>query len=318
MLSISTGSRIRTMCHQLALVTFALALLTGCQPIKINRLEDRLQASNYRDWAPEFSQLPYAEISPDGEITLHQIRNNQYLTESDFAPQYYNLTFSIEDVQTVDFCVVPFQGQEYIAHTMLSFGLSNGKYFAISVEIRIEKGEEYSPWLGTTNQYEITYVVADERDLIRLRTHHRDADVYLYPTTATPSQAQALLLDMLQRINQLAQQPEFYHTIRNNCTTNIVRHVNNLKKDRIAYSWQILLPGFSDRYAYDLGILDNRIPFDQLKQSAWINDLSDKYYDDPDYSQKIRRRRVLSELRKESPLPTNPSRHGAPLTNTAP
>ena len=287
-------------------IMVCIVAAAGCQPIKINQLNDRIQPSNYRDWSPEFAQLPYAEISETGEIHLFRIRNNLYLSETDFVPQYYDRTFHLTDVQTVDFCLVPFKGHEYMAHTMLSFGLQDGSFFAISSEIRTEKGETYSPFLGLTNQYELTYVIADERDLIRLRTHHRDADVYLYPTQTTPEQTQALLLDMLQRINQLAQQPEFYDTIRNNCTTNIVGHVNHLKKNRIAYTWQLLMPGFSDRYAYDLGMLDNSIPFEQLKQLAWVNDLAEKFYDAPDFSQKIRRRRLLTD----TPVATTRNQQG--------
>ncbi len=273
--------------------SWLLLVLCGCQPLQVNNLQQRLQPSNFRDWSPQFARLPYAIVSEQGEIQLHNIRFNEYVTENDFIPDYYDRTFHIDDVQSVDFFVVPFRGLEFMAHTMLSFGLRDGTYISVSAEIRTEKGEKYSPILGMGNQFELTYVVADERDLVRLRTRHRDADVYLYPTVATPAQAQALFLDVLQRVNELMNQPEFYGTLRNNCTTNIVNHINRLAPNRVAYSLRVLLPGLSDRYAYDLGLLDQSVPFEQLKQSAWINDLAERFYDDPDFSQQIRRRRRL-------------------------
>ncbi len=272
-----------------ALALIALAS-SGCQPIEVNGLADRLEPSNYRDWTPEFSRLSYAAALPDGRIHLTNVRNNQYLTENDFVPQYEDRIYAMDDVRAVDFIVVPFQGAEFMAHTMLSFSMADGSVISISAEIRTEKGEQYNPLLGMSRQFELTYVVADERDLVRLRTRHRAADVYLYRTTATPAQAQALFLDMLQRVNELAAKPEFYNTVANNCTTNVLNHVNRLRKQKISYRWQVLLPGFSDKLAYELGMLDNRIPFEQLKQNALINDLAEQYYDDPDFSQKIRAR----------------------------
>ena len=192
-------------------------------------------------------------------------------------------------MQSVDFVVVPFQDHEYMAHTMLSFGLVDGSYIGVSAEIRTEKGENYSPFLGFTNQYEITYVVADERDIIRLRTRHRDADVYVYRTVATPEQSQALFLDVMERVNQLAQKPEFYHTISNNCTTNILKHVNRIRQQRLSYNWQVLMPGYSAEYAYRAGLLDTSVSFAELKQRALVNELADQHFDDPRFSNRIRR-----------------------------
>lgn len=261
----------------------------GCKAVRTNDVSDRLLPSNFRDWAPEFATLPYAEFDGD-RVMVHNIRNNEYLSDDDFVVQHYDREYDLSQLQTVDFFVVPFTGYEFMAHTMVSFGFADGNYLAISAEIRTEKGEKYSPVAGISRQFEITYVVADEKDVVRVRTRYRDADVYLYRTIATPEKARELFIDMMGRVNQLAAQPEFYDTITNNCTTNIVRHVNRVLPNRIPYSLEVLLPGFSDRYAYELGLLDRTVPFDELKRRAWINDLSEKYYDDPDYSNKIRQR----------------------------
>lgn len=272
------------------LISLICILFSGCKPFLINTISDRIRPSNDRTWSPEFEVLPSATIEGD-QVHIRNIRNINYISDEDFVVKHFDRTINLPDVQSVDFIVTPFQKTPAIAHTMLSFGLADGSYLGLSVEIRNELDEEYSPLLGISNQFELTYVIADEKDLIRVRTRHRDADVYLYPSVATPKQAQNLLVDILNRVNKLAVDPEFYNTLHNNCTTNLVDHVNMIKPERVAFGWRVLLPGFSDEYAYDLGLLDNRIPFEDLKSVAYIKDLAELNYDDPDFSQKIRSRR---------------------------
>ena len=146
---------------------------------------------------------------------------------------------------------------------------------------------------GLARTFDLMYVVADEKDLIGSRTKHRDTAVYVYPTVATPQQAQVLFLDVMERVNQLAVKPEFYNTLTNNCTTNIKSHVNRLAGNRIKYDWRILLPSYSAKYAYDLGLLDNSVPFEDLQSLSLVNDLSNEHLETADYSARIRGRRPL-------------------------
>jgi hypothetical protein len=172
---------------------------------------------------------------------------------------------------------------------MLSFGFDDGEYLAASVEVRREKGEKYAFLNGIRQKYEIMYVLGDERDLVNLRTNYRKADVYLYRGRATREQVRDLFVDVMKRTNKLAVEPEFYNTFTNNCTTNIVRHINRLAPNRVPYSIHVLLPGLSDRLAYDLGLIDTSVPFEEAKRQAKINYLAEVYRDDPDFSQRIRR-----------------------------
>ena len=270
----------------------SIAVLSGCAsrlpvPNPVQGVAKRLRPSNNRNWKTEFSRLSWVQAQGD-QLKIHNIRNNQYVTETEFIPGYYNREIGLHQIQSVDYVVVPFPDKPSIAHTMLSFGLDDGSYISVSAEVRQEVGEDYSAVLGLANELELIYVIGDERDLVRLRTHHRDADVYLYPTVANPAQAQELFVSAMERTNKLAQKPEFYNTLANNCTTNIRRHIKELNPDRAKYSWQVLLPGHSDKYAYDLGLLDQRIPFEDLKEIAHVNDLVESHYDDADFSQKIR------------------------------
>ena len=160
---------------------------------------------------------------------------------------------------------------------------------ARKIEIRKEAGEDYDPIKGFLRQYELMYVVADERDMIQLCSVYRDEDVYMYRVKATREQARAMFVDMLQRANKLIDDPEFYNTLTNNCTNNIQRHVNRITPGRVPYQLGVLLPGLSDRLAYNLGLIDTDLPFEQAKERANISELARRYKDSPDFSLMIRR-----------------------------
>ena len=265
-----------------------IGLCCGCNALRINGVLDRIVPSNDRQWSPDLARTAYAKIDDQQNITIFNIRNCQYVTESDYSVSYSDRQFHLTDVVGVDFIVVPFNNARAIAHTMLSFRFKDDTYLGCSIEIRSEQGENYNPLLGTARQYELMYLFADERDIIRLRTRHRDAEVYVYPTVATPEKAQNLLIDVLDRANSLAQNPEFYNTITNNCTTNLAGHVNTVADNKIKYNWRVLFPGFSAEYAYQLGLLNQEIPFEDLKNLAYINDLAEQHFDDPEFSRLIR------------------------------
>lgn len=251
-------------------------------PLKIN-------PSNDRKWEPSLAVLPRAEFDGD-RVTVRNIRRFTYLGEHDYVMNYYDRTFDLNGLQTADFIIVPFKNSPSLAHTMLSFGWQDGQHVVVSVEVRLEEGQQYSALLGALHQYEITYVVGDERDLILLRTDHRNVDVHLYPTRAEPEQVRALFVDVMRRVNKLETDPEFYDTLTNNCTTNIVQHINALYPGRIPWDIRWVLPGYSDRLAYDLGLLNSSLPFEETRRRARINELAQKYRDDPNFSARIRGR----------------------------
>lgn len=256
--------------------------------IKSGRGELDSETLAMQRWRADMLILPYVEFRGE-EIVLRNVRNCVYRTESDYDVRHYDMRFRLDAVRTVDFLVVPFKESDLLAHTMLSFGLDDGRHFIISVEARIGQDQDYSAVAGTTRQFPLMYIVGDERDLILLRARVRQVDVHLYRGRAEPQQVQDLLVDMLARVNKLQQQPEYYDTLTNNCTTNLVQHVNKLRPGRIPYDWRVLLPGHSDRLAYELGLLEIQGPFEVARVSSRINDLALAYADDPEFSKRIRR-----------------------------
>jgi hypothetical protein len=243
--------------------------------------------SNARDWPPEVAVLPYATV--DGErVTLHNIRNFAYRTATDFTPRYYDKTFDLQQLDEVDL-VSSYWGSEAVAHLFVSFGFGGQNYVAISIETRPERGESYSSLKGFFKQYELIYVVADERDVIRLRTTYRQPaeDVYLYRTRIPPANARRLFLDYVHTINALVEQPKFYNTLTTNCTTSILFHIHAYG-GKARYNWKLLLSGYAPEYAYEMGGLDTSLTFADLQQRSHINARAQAASAAPDFSQRLR------------------------------
>ena len=244
--------------------------------------------SNDRDWLTDQTILAHAEIQKDF-VTIKNIRNFSYASTTSYAVNYYDKTFDLNKIKKVWYIVEPFSGIPGSAHTFLSFEFEGNEFVSISVEIRKEKGESFSPIRGLFNQYELIYIIADERDAIKLRSNYRKDLVYVYPVKTSKEKIRELFVDMLERANELKENPEFYNTIVNNCTTNIAVHVNEIATDRIPLlNLRLVFPENSDRLAYELGLLDTDLTFEEARERYFINDRALMYADDPDFSIKIR------------------------------
>lgn len=242
--------------------------------------------SNTRDWSNDQALLPYAVIEGD-RVKIFNIRNFRYQSTSQYEVAYYDKEFSLNELNSLDYIVEPF-GSIGAAHTFLSFGFRNGDKLAISVEIRKEKGESFSPVKGVLRQYELMYVMADERDVLNLRTNHRQHQVYLYPMKMEKEQIRDIFVSMLTKANQLKDEPEFYNTVTNNCMTNIADHINAVWPGKISWDIRLLLPEDSDILLYELGFLDSTVSMEELRSRHLINEKSQLHSNSSDFSHKIR------------------------------
>jgi Domain of unknown function (DUF4105) len=234
--------------------------------------------------------MPRATVDGD-KVAIEGVRNFDYRTTDDYAPRHESRSYDLAKLDSVWFVVERFGDAPAIAHTFLSFGFG-AEYVAISVEIRKERGEVYSPLKGLLRQYELMYVIADERDAIGLRTNFRRDPVYLYPVRTTREQMRKLFLEMLARANKLAAEPEFYNTLTNNCTSNIVRHVNTVAPSAVPLSYKTVLPAYSDRMAYDLKLIPAHLPFETVRATYRIDQLAQREPVGPNFSRLIRRLKV--------------------------
>ena len=247
----------------------------------------RIPPSNDRDWQPEVAVLPSVTI--DGErLTIHNIRNFDYRSETDFTPRWYDATFDLAQLESADLLASYWMG-DAIAHIFVSFGFADGRHVAISVETRKERGESYSTLAGFFKQYELYYVVADERDLIRVRTNYRQPreDVYLYRAQVPRENVRRLFLDYVREINELKDHPAFYNTLTTNCTTAVLVHTR-VNPGSPPFSWKVLLSGYTPQYTYELGRLDTSLPFEKLRRRSRVNDRAQAADQDPEFSQRIR------------------------------
>jgi hypothetical protein len=246
-----------------------------------------MKPSNDREWQADAALLPYAHI--DGNrVTVYNIRNCDYSNETDYTARYYNRTFDISKLDAIDLYLVNW-GIQYISHTMISFGFEGNQYLCISIETRKEKGEDYSTIKGFFRQYELMYVVADERDLVRLRTNYRkDEIVYLYRLNGSKTVFRKIFLDYIHYINRLKIEPEWYNALTGNCTTQIRGHTAPYT-GKTKWDWRILLNGQLDEMAYENGLLNQSLAFETLKQKSIINERAKGLDQNPDFSVLIRR-----------------------------
>lgn len=264
----------------------AVTLLVVAVAVVVFRVVVR--PSNDRNWAPNEAVLPAAEFA-GARVTLRNVRNTTYRSPDDYTPAYYDTTLNLDSIRRVWFVEVPFSGSDALAHTFLSFEFAGPRFVAISVEARKERGEQYGAFRGLLRRYELMYVIADERDAIGLRTTYRRDAVYLYPMRAEPERVRQLFVSMLTRANELRERPEFYNTLTANCTSTIVRHVNSLVAGRVPFSYRWLLPGYADRLAFDLGLIDTDLPVDSIRPHFGVTAVAQAQQNSAEFSIGIRK-----------------------------
>lgn len=251
-------------------------------------LWSRVQPSITGEWAPDHSELPHAQIDGD-RVTISGFRNFTYRSAEDFDVVYEERSYDLNDLESVWYVVTPFGGGGGAAHTFLSFGFGDSTFVSVSVEARRQPGEGYSLWAGMMKRYELIYVLGDERDLIGLRAKHRGNRVLAYPIRTERAKIRAVFESILRRVNELRDQPEFYNTLTNNCTTAILRHVNEVADEPIGYGLKVLLPARSDRLAYDRGLIETDLPFEEARVRYDITERAKAVGPDDDFSVAIRR-----------------------------
>jgi hypothetical protein len=239
------------------------------------------------DWAPDLARTVVART--EGTVVrIEGVRDCRYRTPEDFDVHYGTATVDLRALRSVDFVVERFHAFDGLAHTLLTFGFEGGQRIAISVEIRRERGESFSPIAGMFKNFEIIYVMGTEQDLIGLRTNHRKSRVWLYPIRTTPERMRRLFVTMLERAERLAQAPEFYHSLLNTCTTNLVDHVVHLVPGRIPFSWRTIVTGYAGELAYELGLIDTSLAFDEAQRAFRIDEIAQAAPIDGSFPERIR------------------------------
>jgi hypothetical protein len=241
--------------------------------------------SHDRNWRPEVAVMPRAVVDGD-RVRITGVRNFDYRSRNDFTVRYEEREVLLSHLTALDFYVSYFM-EGPVGHTFLSFIFDNAPPLSISIETRPEVGEGFAPIASMFKQFELIYVVGDERDLVGVRAIHRQEPIYLYRLDTSAEDARRLLLIYLARINELADRPEFYHLLTNSCTINIVRYANAAGREgRIDI--RHILNGLADSYLYRSGRIDTTLPFDELRRRSQINEAVQAADGASDFSQRIR------------------------------
>ncbi|HEY0724910.1 MAG TPA: DUF4105 domain-containing protein, partial [Pyrinomonadaceae bacterium] len=209
-----------------------------------------------------------------------------YRSRNDFTVRYEDREVQLSHLTGLDF-YVSYWSEGMVGHTFLSFLFDNAPPLSISIETRPEVGEGFNPIASLFKQFELIYVVGDESDLVRVRTNYRNETVYLYRLNSSPADVRRLLFIYLERINELADRPEFYHLLSNSCTINIIRYANAAGRTG-RFDIRHLLNGLIDSYLYHSGRVDTTLPFEELRRRSLINTAAQAAGNAPDFSERIR------------------------------
>jgi hypothetical protein len=239
-----------------------------------------------RNWLPDVSRVPVARVVGE-ELTVVNLRDFEYRTEEDVTPRWVERPYDLSRVVGVDLILSDW-GNPYVVHTILSWEFEGGEHLAVSIETRKEVGESYSALRGFFRQYELYYVVGDERDLIGSRASVRGERVSLYRLALPREDARALLRSYAERINRLAERPAWYNAVSHNCTTSIRLHMVELGIER-PWNWRVLVNGHGTRLLYMRGAVDTSLPFEELQQRSDITAAARAAAGAADFSERIRR-----------------------------
>ncbi|MEZ4195318.1 MAG: DUF4105 domain-containing protein [Candidatus Paceibacterota bacterium] len=250
--------------------------------------KDKIPPSHERDWAPDQQILPYAKFHPDQDtIDIFNIRNCSYQTVTNYTVAHYDKTYKLSELTSLDFVLEPF-GHIGAAHLLVTFGFKNDTYLAISIEIRKRRNTKFSHYKVFTEPHELMYVIADESDVIKLRTNYRKDTVYLYPVETTVEHMQKLFIHLLTRANAIKEAPEFYNPITNNCTTHLVDYVHDVTDKNVYTDYRLFFTRFSDTLAKELGLIASDMTIKEARKRYRITEIAQQSDDSKNFSKQIR------------------------------
>jgi len=237
----------------------------------------------------EVSVLPRIDIEND-VVTIEKFRNFTWQGINNSDQNWETRNYNLSKLKGLSLVVVPFQDSKYMAHTMLDFEFSDQGNVIISVETRKEKGEKYSLVAGALRQFELIYVFGSERDLLTLRAVHRGSKINLYPIKAEPEFMISLFKDLAKSANSLHDKPQFYRTLRDNCTTTLVKHIDRHYQQNIGLRVETIFPAKAGELLHELGRMDTHLPYYQANEASRIDHIVYEYRNKENFSSELNTR----------------------------
>jgi hypothetical protein len=239
-------------------------------------------------WAVDHARIP--EVTIDGpRVHVHNVRDFRWRSATDFTPEYRDRIYDADTLDSMYYVVAPMSARlQAVAHVFVCFGFSDGQYVAVSVEGRRIEDRPYRAIPSMFRQYQLIYIIGEERDVVGLRGAIWRTPVHFYPARTSVERQRAIFLDMMRRADSLEHHPEFYHLITNNCMNNITAHIRRLGGRTLPHDLTLLLTGLSDRVAYNLGYIDTDLPFEQARQAYRVDLWMQHTALDEGFSQRLR------------------------------
>ena len=234
-----------------------------------------IQASNDREWHVEVAKLPIITINNE-KIIVNNLRNATW-HQSELNINWENRNYDLSNLSSLDLVVEPFNDSTLMAHTMLVFGFGEQGNLVVSVEARKEAYEEYSLVAGALRQFELIYIFGDEKDLLSLRALQRGSALHMYPIKADTEFIVSLFRDLANSANALHTQPTFYRTLRDNCTTTLVQHLDRHYNQEIGIRFETIFPAKAGTLLHKLERMDTDMSYDEAHKASRIEHLVEKY-----------------------------------------
>ncbi len=250
-----------------------------------------LKPSNERLWVDDNKEL--ASVLFEGkEVIINNLRDFNWRTTRDYDVKWITKKFELESVVKIWFILEYFDPKKkQMAHTIMSFEFDDGSRITCSIEVRREIGERYHPIKGLFRKYELIYIWSTERDSIGVRTRCRkNSTTHLFEAVVLgKGNEKKLLKSYLNRTNDLYNKPEWYNTITNTCTTNIVKHVNEVYPKRVPKALAILLPGLSPKLLHKNNLVKIENNLEETLEKSIIDYRAKKWDGKVDFGDQIRK-----------------------------
>ncbi len=249
-----------------------------------------MSPSNDRSWVNDNQRLTNIEINGD-KAHIKNVRDFNWRSTKDFDEHWVDMSVDLDKVSKIWFVLEYFSPErKEMAHTILSYEFEDGTRLACSIEVRKREGARYHPLKGVFRTYELIYVWGTERDVIGVRSRCRKkSKTHLFEGVVLgPGNERRMLESYIRRTNKLANEPEWYNTITNTCTTNIVNHVNEVYPGRVPWAIGILMPGLSPKMLLRNNLVKASGSVDEAMESSLIDSISEKWDYSTDFGDWIR------------------------------
>lgn len=232
----------------------------------------QIKPSDTRNWAADVGEHVKVQAvkGPGQLVKLNNVRNFRWRSDEDFDARWEQRSYDLSRLERVDVALSYWMGPA-IAHTLVSFGFSDGQHLVYSIEIRKERGEQFDALAGFFKQYEMVLVAADERDILGVRTNVRGETVHLYQVNMPQQAMRELFMAYAHQADELIEQPRFYNTLTANCTT-IVWQLARSIGAQLPMDWRMMASGYLPSYLKGFGVLAPQATLESLEQAGNITE----------------------------------------------